>query len=108
MEYQNLIRLRKLLNCVEKISVNSSIFKNPNLIKEASQIVGSQSVAVTIDYKKDFLLEDTLNTYSMEKRKLVEVSPKQLNMSKIRAGEIIFNSIDHDGMMQGFDLDFLG
>ena len=78
---------------VEKISVNSSIFKNPNLIKEASQIVGSQSVAVTIDYKKDFLLEDTLNTYSMEKRKLVEASPKQLNMSKIREQVKLFLTV---------------
>lgn len=92
---------------VEKISVNSSIFKNPNLIKEASQIVGSQSVAVTIDYKKDFFTRRYSQYIFNGKEKVSRSITETIEYVQDQgAGEIIFNSIDHDGMMQGFDLDF--
>ena len=92
---------------VEKISISSEAFLNPDLIKEASGIFGNQSVLVTIDIKKDFFG----NKKVFIKNGLINTKLDPLvffkQMEALGAGEIVINSINNDGVMKGFDLELL-
>ena len=86
----------------DKISINSIIFKNPNLINEAAKRFGSQAITVSIDVKK--INHKYECYYNLGKNK----SDKNFRDHLIEcvdrgAGEILINRIDHDGLMQGFD-----
>ena len=51
---RELDEIKKLFNLgVEKVVINSYAFENPQFIKEASEIFGSQSIVVSIDVKKN-------------------------------------------------------
>lgn len=89
---------------VEKVLLNSSIFKNKSLIHEATQIFGSQSIVISVDVKKNFL--GHYHIYS-ESGKIKEDINLLTYISWIQdqgVGEIILNSIDKDGTMSGYDL----
>jgi len=92
---------------VEKISISSEAFLNPDLIKEASGIFGNQSVLVTIDIKRDFFG----NKKVFIKNGLINTKLDPVvffkRMEALGAGEIVINSIDNDGVMKGFDLELL-
>ena len=92
---------------VEKISLSSVAVENPQFIREASSIFGSQSVIVTIDVKTYFWRGKKVFTYNGKKNSKFDV----LNFVKIvedcGAGEIVINSIDNDGMMNGYDIELL-
>ncbi len=92
---------------VEKISLNSVIFKNPNFVKEVSNKFGSQSVVVSIDVKKN--LFGKYSIYSDRGTKNMKLDPimfaKELEM--LGAGEILLNSIERDGHMAGYDLELI-
>jgi len=93
---------------VEKIAISSVVFDNPELIKEISTEVGSQSVVVVFDVKKkifggyEIFTHNAKNKIKQDFLKLVE------RVQKFGAGEIIINSIDNDGVMKGYDLDLIG
>jgi cyclase len=91
----------------DKVSVNSSAVKNPNLIKEAAEKFGNQCVVLSIDAKKNE--EGSWSVYvkgGREKTTLdaVEWAVKGVELG---AGEIVVNSIDEDGMKNGYDLELL-
>jgi cyclase len=91
----------------DKVSVNSSAVKNPNLIKEAAEKFGNQCVVLSIDAKKND--EGSWSVYvkgGREKTTLdaVEWAVKGVGLG---AGEIVVNSIDEDGMKNGYDLELL-
>lgn len=89
---------------IEKVILNTSAFTNENLIKEASNIYGCQSVVVCLDYKKDLWGEHKFYIRSGSEKmkgKCVDILKK---MEDLGAGEIILNSIDKDGTMTGYDL----
>ncbi len=91
---------------IEKVSVSSAALMRPALIHEMSDAVGSQSVVVTIDVRKNKLFGGyTIYTHNgLEKSKydLVEFCQKAIELG---AGEIVINSIDRDGEMAGYNLD---
>ena len=91
----------------DKVSINSSAVRNPNLIKEASERFGNQCVVLSIDAKKNE--EGSWDVYvkgGREKTDLdvVEWAKKGVELG---AGEIVVNSIDEDGMKKGYDLELL-
>ena len=92
---------------VEKISISSEAFLNPDLIKDASAIFGNQSVLVTIDVKKDFF--GNKKVYIKNGQINTRLDPLSFfkKMEDLGAGEIVINSINNDGMMKGFDLELL-
>jgi cyclase len=92
---------------VEKISISSQAFLNPNLITEASGMFGNQSVLVTIDVKKDFfgIKKVFIKNGSVNTKLDPVVFFKK--MEDLGAGEIVINSIDNDGVMKGYDLELL-
>ncbi len=93
---------------VEKIAISSAAIETPNLIREISNEVGKQSLVVVIDAKKrligsryDVWIENgTKNTK-------LNVLDWAIKVEKLGAGEIVINSIDRDGCMQGYDLALL-
>lgn len=98
---------RILYTGVEKISINSSAFDNPLLVYEAAKKFGSSTIVVSIDVKKGFLSRSSVYTLSSTKN----TNKKPLEFAKYMedqgAGELLINSIDCDGTMNGYDLDLI-
>jgi cyclase len=88
----------------EKVMVNTSAYKNPELIKRASSIFGSQSIAVSIDAKKNLI--GRYEVYINSGTHKIKVAPAELaeRVESMGAGEILINSIDRDGTMAGYDI----
>jgi cyclase len=92
---------------VEKIVVNSYSVENPSFITELNKIFGAQSISVCIDVKRDFFGRYNICTHSGRKSFKVDPVIFSRKMEQMGAGEIIINSIDLDGTMNGFDLELI-
>ncbi len=92
---------------IEKIALSSAILGNPQLIKEISERVGAQSVIVVLDVKKKML--GGYEVYTHNGKKATGINPIKFveEAQKMGAGEIVINSIDNDGVMQGYDLNLI-
>lgn len=91
----------------DKVSINSAAIKNPELISEVAKQFGSQVATVAIDAKLDESGEWTcyLNGGRIATdRKLFEWAKEAQERG---AGEILFTSMNHDGVKQGFANDAL-
>ncbi len=90
---------------VEKVAISSAALANPVLVSEIAAEIGRQSVVVVLDHKQRLLgkAQDvwTHNGTRNTKRNVIDVA---LEMEKLGAGEIVINSIDNDGKMEGYDL----
>jgi len=94
-------------NGVEKVIVNSLIYENPEVIKEAVGKYGSQAVVACIDLKKNILGKKTV--YSHLGRS-IKYSPTDLIKyleEDLGVGELFLHSVDNEGTWQGFDYDFI-
>ncbi len=89
---------------VEKVAISSAAINNPNLIKEAASIFGSQSIIVVVDVKKSLLGQYHVYIENGTKNTKLNVIEWAREVSKLGAGEIVINSIDNDGTMKGYDL----
>ena len=85
----------------DKIAINSSAVKRPELINELSQKFGSQCVVVAIDAKQ---IEGKWLVYLASGSIPTELDLFEwaLEVEKRGAGEILFTSMDHDGTKSGF------
>ncbi len=94
-----------LQNGADKISVNTSAFKQPILIKELAKEFGSQCVVLAIDTKK----EANGNWYVYLNGGRVKTNMLCFDWAKqavdLGAGEILLTSMNNDGTKQGFALD---
>lgn len=86
----------------DKISINSSAVRNPQLISDMAQHFGSQFVVVAIDAKQlqgdDWTVTVNGGRIPTEKRLFSWAREAE----ERGAGEILFTSMDHDGVKQGF------
>jgi len=89
---------------VEKISLSTAALNDPILLKKISNEIGSQSVSVTLDIKKNFFgkYEIWQNNGSKNSKKPLFDFVEEL--TSLGVGEIIFNSIDKDGTLTGYDI----
>lgn len=100
--------VRKLLNIgIEKLIMNTSAVENVSLIRETANHAGSQAVVASIDVKKNFLGKYEVFTRCGQKKTGLDPVKHAIEMEKMGAGEIIINSIDRDGTMQGYDVDLV-
>jgi len=92
---------------IEKIALSSALIQNPELVTEIAKRVGSQSVIVVLDIKKKLL--GGYEVYTHNGKKSTGINPIKFakELERLGAGEIIINSIDQDGMMNGFDLSLI-
>jgi cyclase len=97
----------RVLKCgADKVSVNTAAIKNPNLIYEAAKIFGSQCVVLSVDIKLVdgkyyiFTAAGHVNTG-------IDAFEHLKRGIDLGAGELVINSIDADGVKNGFDLPLL-
>lgn len=90
----------------DKISVNSAAIRNPKLIDEIASKFGSQVCVCAIDARND---ADGWHCYIKGGRERVELRLMDWakEVADRGAGEILFTSMDHDGVKQGFACDAL-
>ncbi len=93
---------------VEKIAISSAANENPKLIEDASRIVGNQSVVVIIDLKKR-AFRDKYDIYIHNAQKKINVGIFDFirELENLGAGEIVINSIDNDGKMNGYNIELI-
>ncbi len=94
--------VKRLLDAgADKVSINSSAIRNPKLIDEISSHYGSQVCVCAIDARND---EDGWHCYVKGGRERVELRlfDWAREVANRGAGEILFTSMDHDGVKQGF------
>jgi cyclase len=97
----------RVLKCgADKVSVNSGAIKNPDLIGEAAKRYGDQCVVLSVDAKR---VGGQFRVFAKGGREdtgmdALEWIRRGVDMG---AGEIVLNSIDTDGVKQGFDLEML-
>lgn len=94
-----------LQNGADKVSVNTSAYKNPQLLKELSNAFGSQCVVLAIDTKK----EEDGEWYVYLNGGRTKTETKTIDWAKqgvdLGAGEILLTSMNNDGTKNGFALD---
>ncbi len=97
----------RVLKCgADKVSVNSGAIKNPDLIGEAAKRYGDQCVVLSVDAKR---VDGQFRVFAKGGR--VDTGLDAIEWIKRGvdngAGEIVLNSIDTDGVKNGFDLEML-
>ncbi len=113
-------QINKLLSAgADKVSINTAAVKNPDLIREASDIFGRQCIVVAIDCRRNFDLSKGENVITLEdgRRAWYEVviyggrQPTGIDaiswakkVEKLGAGEILLTSMDRDGTKLGYDI----
>jgi cyclase len=96
--------VRRLLNAgADKVSINTAAVQNPELVREASGIVGNQCIVVAIDAKKR---GDGWEVFTHGGRNATGLDAVDWarRMTEAGAGEILLTSMDRDGTRDGFDL----
>lgn len=90
-----------LNNGADKVSVNSSAIKNPQLINDLASKFGSQCIVVAIDAK---LIEGKWKVHLVGGKVATDLDLFEWakEVEQRGAGEILFTSMDHDGTKNGF------
>ena len=97
----------RVLKCgADKVSVNSGAIRNPSLIKEAALKYGSQCVVISADVKR---VDGVYRVFAKGGRENTGMEAIEWIVKCVKngAGEVVLNSIDTDGVKQGFDIDML-
>lgn len=92
---------------VEKIALSSAAVEDPDLVAEIVKNVGSQSVVIVIDVKKRIFGGYDIYSHNGTKNRKKDLKKFIEEMQSLGVGELIFNFIDNDGVMQGYDLDLI-
>ncbi|HEY9247098.1 MAG TPA: HisA/HisF-related TIM barrel protein, partial [Candidatus Methanoperedens sp.] len=105
----------------DKVSINTAAVKNPDLVKESSEIFGSQCIVTAIDCKRNSNIKDNVEKTIIEledgTKAWYEVviyggrTPTGIDavgwaetVEKYGSGEILLTSMDRDGTKDGYDL----
>lgn len=97
----------RVLSCgADKVSVNTGAIKNPGLIYEAARKYGSQCVVLSADIKR---VDGIFRVFAKGGRENtgIEAIDWLRRAEQNGAGEIVVNSIDTDGVKNGFDIEML-
>ena len=97
---------RVLTSGADKVSVNSGAIRHPQLIEDAARRYGDQCVVLSVDAKR---VNGSYHVFAKGGREdtgmdALDWISRGVSMG---AGEIVLNSIDTDGVKQGFDLEML-
>ena len=97
----------RVLKCgADKVSVNSGAIRNPSLIDEAAKRYGNQCVVISADVKR---VDGVFRVFAKGGRENTGMEAVSWIKSCVErgAGEVVLNSIDTDGVKNGFDLEML-
>ena len=97
----------RVLKCgADKVSVNSGAIKNPDLINAAAKKYGDQCVVLSMDVKR---VDGKYTVFAKGGRENTGLDAIEWVKRGVGngAGEIVLNSIDTDGVKNGFDIEML-
>lgn len=97
----------RVLKCgADKVSVNSGAIRNPELIRQAAEKYGNQCVVLSVDAAR---VDGTYRVFAKGGRENTGMDAVEWIRESVErgAGEVVLNSIDTDGVKQGFDLPML-
>lgn len=91
----------------EKVIFNSALFEEPEAVRETVDYAGAQSVVASIDVKKNFWGQ--YFCYARCGTKKIDLCLDEVlkYILGLGVGEILINSIDQDGLMQGYDIELI-
>ncbi len=93
---------------VEKVAVSAAAISNPGLLTEMAAAVGKQSVVAVLDVRKRrglFAKGHEVCTHNAKTTHELDPVALARQLQEAGAGEIVINSVDRDGLMQGYDLE---
>lgn len=97
----------RVLKCgADKVSVNSGAIRNPKLIEAAAKRYGDQCVVLSVDVKR---VDGIFRVFAKGGRENTGMEAIEWIKHGVEsgAGEIVVNSMDTDGVKEGFDLELL-
>ncbi len=92
---------------VEKICLNSIVFENIEVIKEAIDIFGSQSIICSLDLKKNLFGKYYAFSHSGTKKQKITIKNLIKKVKDLGFGELIVNDINFEGKMKGYNLELI-
>lgn len=97
----------RLARGADKVCLNTIAIEQPDFIKLAAKEFGSQCIVISIDVK---FMENRRVIMAHGGARIVDRIPEDWvkTVEQLGAGEILLNSIDRDGMKNGYDLEFVG
>ena len=101
--------VRRLLNAgADKVGINTAAVTRPELVREASDKVGSQCIVVALDAKQVSAEHESprweIFTHGGRTPTGIDAVQWAIRMAEFGAGEILLTSMDRDGTKVGFDL----
>ena len=97
----------RVLKCgADKVSVNSGAIRDPSLVGKAAKLYGDQCVVLSVDVKR---VEGVFRIFAKGGRENTGMEAIEWVRRCVGegAGEVVVNSMDTDGVKQGFDLELL-
>jgi cyclase len=104
---RTLSTIRNLLKCgADKVSIGSAAVQNPGFVKAAAEQFGSQCIVISVDPKRT---GDHWEIYIKSGREATRIDAIAFvkQMERLGAGELLVNSLDKDGMKNGYDTELL-
>ncbi len=96
---------KKIINLgAEKVALSSAAIENFDVLAKIGKAVGVQSLVVVLDVKKTFLGSYEIYIHNGKKATGMKVKDFVTKLQNIGVGEIVINSIDRDGKMEGYDI----
>ena len=92
---------------VEKVSINTAAIERPQFINDAAERFATSTIIVAIDYRRELFGKLRVYTRGGKRRTGRELADFAREAAERGAGELLINSIDRDGTMNGYDLDTL-
>jgi cyclase len=93
---------------VEKVAISAAAIAHPSLLTDMAAAVGRQSVVAVLDVRKRTgLFSKGYEACTHNSKTVHKLDPVVLakQFQDAGAGEIVINSVDRDGLMQGYDLE---
>lgn len=104
----NIDQIREiLLRGVEKVVLNKVLHSNPQIVTDAADRFGAQSIVASIDVRKTTFGGHKVYTENGKINTGLKPEAFALEMQRLGAGEVLLNSIDRDGTYGGYDVDLL-
>jgi imidazole glycerol-phosphate synthase subunit HisF len=104
-------KLKEIQNIIakgaEKVILNTSAISNPDFIKESSDNFGTSTITVCIDVKRRLFGKEVVWTHGGKKATNLSPIDCAMMLEDKGAGEIIIQSIDRDGQMNGYDVELI-
>lgn len=105
---KDLDTIKKLTKAgAERVILSSFAIENPKFVTLAADYFGSSTICVCIDYKKKWRGKYSVYSKSGTKNSKKDVEAVAIEMQNAGAGEVIIQSIEKDGAMNGYDIEMI-